>query len=606
MTRLTLRLLELLVLCAICSLSAAAQTPSLVYKLGMEQPNSHYFDVELAVANNHSAKLQVYMPVWTPGSYLIREYAKNVQEFRASDENGRSLLFDKVNKNTWEIAAGTSSTVKIRYRVYSYEISVRTSYLDDSHGFVSPAGVFMTPRGREKEPIRLDINPYQGWKQISTGLDRVEGSETSFGAPNFDILVDSPIELGNQAIYKFEAGGKPHYLSIYGHGNEDPKRIVEDLKKIVNTAKDIFGELPYKNYTFLLELLQRGGGGLEHLNSNSIQISRSSFYPEERYRQYLDTTAHEYFHAWNVKRIRPIALGPFDYDHENYTHMLWVAEGFTDYYAGQILVRSGLFTTNDYLNSITNTIKMLQTAPGRHYQSAMESSFDAWIKGYRPNENSNNSTISYYTKGALIGMLLDLEIRNHTDGKKSLDDVMRYLMNEYTIKQGRGYTDEEFEKAAEQVAGVSLTDFFKSTVDGTDELDYNHYLNYAGLELKMDTNMLLKNNGYLGANTAVTEGRLMVTGTVEGSPAYKQGLYVNDEILAINGSRIGPQEFSAAINGFRPGDTIKLTITRDGLIREIPITLGNRPIDVFRISKMEKVSDRQKMIFKLWTTQVFD
>src|SRR5581483_5753119 len=466
------RVLGLFFLCLIPVLPAAAQEPALVYKLGMDKPDTHYFDVELDIANNKSPKLQVYMPVWTPGSYLVREYAKNVQEFQASDENGRNLNFDKVNKNTWEIDPGNSSAIKVRYRVYSYEISVRNSYLDQSHGYVSPAGTFMMPRGREREPIRLDIKLYKDWKKISTGLDRLNGSETSFTAPNFDILVDSPIEIGNQAVYSFEVAGKPHFLSIYGHGNEDPKRMVEDLKKIVTAAKDLFGDLPYSNYTFLLELLQNGGGGLEHLNSNSIQEQRNNFYPEDKYKQYLDVTAHEYFHAWNVKRIRPIALGPFDYDHENYTQMLWVAEGFTDYCAKQLLDRSGLYSTSDFLTAISNTIQALQIAPGRHYQSAMEASFDAWIKAYRPNENSINSTISYYTKGDLIGMLLDLEIRNNTDGKKSLDDVMRSLMNEYAIKQKRGYTDEEFEKAAEQVAGESLAEFFKNYAAGTVELDY--------------------------------------------------------------------------------------------------------------------------------------
>ena len=316
------------------------------------------------------------------------------------------------------------------------------------------------------------------------------------------------------------------------------------------------------------------GGGLEHLNSNAIEMSRNSFATGERYKQYLHTTAHEYFHAWNVKRIRPIALGPFDYEHENYTHMLWVAEGFTDYYASQLMLRAGLFSVKDYMDSTVSTIRTLQTAEGRHYQSAMESSFDAWIKGYRPNENSGNSTISYYTKGDLIGMLLDLEIRNHTDGKKSLDDVMRYLMTEYAQKQGCGYTDEEFRKTAEMVAGESLSEFFSKVADGTEDLDYNHYLNYAGLKLSADVLPLRKNSGYLGATAAEVDGRLTVTTVVTRRPAEEQGLFVKDEIIAINGNRIGRQSLDQLIADYKSGDTLKLTITRDGLIREISLTLG--------------------------------
>jgi predicted metalloprotease with PDZ domain len=377
--------------------------------------------------------------------------------------------------------------------------------------------------------------------------------------------------------------------------------MVADLKKIVTAAYNIFGELPYRNYTFLLQLLQAGGGGLEHLNSNSIQVARNSFYPEDRYKSYLGVSAHEYFHAWNVKRIRPFALGPFDYQHENYTHMLWVAEGFTDYYGEQLLVRAGLLSQKEYLNRISNDIKNEQTTPGRHFESAMEASFDAWIKSYRPNENSPNSIISYYTKGSLIAMLLDLEIRDHTNGNNSLDDVMRFLMKEYYEKQKRGYTDDEFQKAAEMIAGESLTDFFKHTAQSTDELDYNHYLNYAGLKVVNETDPIRKDRGYLGATAVETEGRLVVRNVPLETPAYDQGLYVNDEIIAINDNRIGRTGLDAALSEFQPDQTVKLIVTRDGRIREIRITLSRWPAEIFRLTKITNPGDSQKKIFKFWT-----
>ena len=599
------RCVGLLFVCLFVVSMASAQSASIKYRLGMDKPNTHYFDVEMEFPNNGAAKTQVYMPVWTPGSYLEREFERNVQEFSATDQSGKQLSFDKINKSTWEIVAAGSQTIKVRYRVYAYEVSVRNSYLDDTHGYVNGASVFMVPRGMEQQSIQLDIKPYQGWTKISTGLDPLEGTETSFVAPNFDILVDSPVEIGNQAIYTFEVAGKPHYLSIYGTGNNDPQRMVADLKKIVTAAYNIFGELPYKHYTFLLQLLQTGGGGLEHLNSNSIQVARNTFYPEEKYKSWLGVSSHEYFHAWNVKRIRPIALGPFNYERENYTRMLWVAEGFTDYYGAQLLLRAGLYSQKEYLDRVANEIKSQQSLPGRHFQSAMESSFDAWIKAYRPNENSGNSTISYYTKGALIATLLDLEIRNHTDGQKSLDDLMRFLMKEYYEKQHRGYTDEEFQKAAEQVAGESLTEFFRKTAQSTEELDYGHYLNYAGLKLEPEVDPKNRNKAFLGATAAEVEGRLVINAVVLGTPAYEQGLYAKDEIIAINGNRISKGTLDEVMAEFKPGSTVRFTVARDGRLKEIPISLERWPADVFKLVKNENPTDRQKRIFKSWTGSDF-
>jgi predicted metalloprotease with PDZ domain len=595
----------ILFICLIAMSTASAQNASVKYRLSMDKPDTHYFDVEMEFPNNGSAKTQVYMPVWTPGSYLEREFERNVQEFEAKDSSGKQLPFEKINKSTWEIATAAPQTIKVHYRVYAFELSVRTSYLDDTHGYVNGASVFMIPRGMEQQPIQLDIKPYQGWTKISTGLDRTAGAGASFTAPNYDILVDSPIEIGNQAIYEFDVAGTPHYLSIYGTGNQDPQRMIADLKKIVTAAHNIFGEFPYRHYTFLLQLLQTGGGGLEHLNSNSIEVARNTFYPEERYKSWLSVSSHEYFHAWNVKRIRPIALGPFDYLHENYTHMLWVAEGFTDYYGSQLLVRAGLYSQKEYLDRVANEIKSEQTTPGRHFQSATEASFDAWVKGYRPNENSLNSTISYYTKGALIATLLDLEIRNHTDGQKTLDDLMRFLMNEYYEKQKRGYTDDEFQKAASQIAGEDLTAFFKQTAESTEELNYDRCLNYAGLKLVTEVDPKNRDKGYLGATATEVEGRLVVSTVIFGTPAYEQGLYARDEIIAINGNRIPKSTVDELMTQFKPGTAIQLTVARDGRLKEIIINLSRWPAEIYKLVKMENTTDRQKRIFKAWVGSDF-
>ena len=423
--------------------------PTISYTVSMSKPWTHLLEVEMRLSSAAMpAQAELKLPVWTPGSYLIREYARHVEGFSAANgAGGNALNWRKINKNTWQIDTNGASEIVAKYNVYANELTVRTNELNDEHAFFNNAALLMFPKDNLNASSTVKVVPFGNWK-IATGLPKVVGQTNVFRAENYDVLYDSPFEVSDFKEVSFTAQGKPHRWVVTGGGNYDLPKIAADSAKIVEQAYKIFGELPYNDYLFILNT--RGGGGLEHLNSTALQFGRLNF--KSRYKDFLTLVAHEYFHVWNVKRIRPDALGPFDYENENYTRLLWVAEGGTAYYEGVLVQRAGLMTAEDFLAGKATQIQALQNRPGRFETSLEESSFDAWIKFYRPDENAVNNQISYYDKGEVVNFLLDLEIRKASNGAKSLDDVMRFLYTDF-YKKNKNYTPADFQKATEAAAG---------------------------------------------------------------------------------------------------------------------------------------------------------
>jgi predicted metalloprotease with PDZ domain len=565
---------------------AAKSQVKIAFEVSFKEPQAHYAEVEMNM-NGIAGKeyIDLKMPVWTPGSYLVREFGKNVESFTAT-ANGKPAKVQKVTKNTWRVYNAKAAAIKVNYRVYAFEISVRTAFIDDSHAFLSSAGIFMYPEGMIKTPSTVKIVPFGKWDKVSTGLEPVAGQKFTYYASDFDILFDSPIEVGNQDVFDFTAAGVKHEVAMYGGGNYNKDRLKVDMAKIVEQATAIFGENPNKHYTFIVHNYEQGGGGLEHLNSTVLGASRNAYGTDRGYKGFLSLVAHEYFHLWNVKRLRPVALGPFDYDNENYTTNLWTAEGFTSYYENKLLIRAGITNENTFFNDIIGGLGTVINTPGAKIQSASSSSFDAWIIGYRPNENSKNSAISYYSKGEVIGLLMDLEIANATKGEKSLDDVMK-AMYEQGKQQKRGYTDAEFKAMVEQISGISFTNFWAKYIDGTDDVDFEKYFAYAGI--KASKEVASPNKPYTGAALKV-EGMVTVSGVARNSPAWLQGLNVNDDILAIDGSTIVDEmrgirlpnpgltlDMLPSVAKKQVGDAVEVTIRRDGLERKISMTLTESP-----------------------------
>ena len=596
--------------------AAQAQPVDIAFTVAMSRPHTHLFDIDVAIKHTGNSLQQeaLVMPVWTPGSYLIREFERNVQDFAVADAAGQPLKWEKTNKNTWRVVTNGAREWHATYRVYANELSVRTSELNSDHAFWNNANLLMYLEGFLKSPATVRVLAPDVWK-VATGLPIVPGQKNTFRAENFDVLYDSPFEASNFKTIVFNVKSVPHRIVIDGAGNYDPERMRRDVQKIVETQVELMGgEVPYRDYTFFLHLRANAGGGLEHLNSAALGYPRFGFVirsgdratsaapntteaPERDYRGFLALVSHEFFHLWNVKRIRPDALGPFDYTQENYTKVLWVAEGVTDYYADLVLRRAGLISESEFLAATARSMQNLQNTPGRLVQSVEESSYDAWIKYYRQDENSINSQISYYDKGALLGLLLDLEIRKRSGGAKSLDDVMRYLYAEF-FKKNRNYGPADFQKAAELMAGASLDEFFSKYVHGKEELDYNAALAAAGLRL--ETSPAADAKVYFGADVAQEDDRLMVRRVYAGSPAYESGLNAGDQIVAMDKLRVTRDFFNARMAEKKPGDLVNLTIFRFDDLSSIVVRLSDKRESTYRIVPVPTATALQKQIYANW------
>jgi predicted metalloprotease with PDZ domain len=593
--------------------------PQIAFTVSMPKPHTHMLEVEVRIKRGPGvtapAEEVLVMPVWTPGSYLIREFERHVQDFAATDAAGHPLQWEKLNKDSWRIATNAASEWRATYRVYANELSVRTNELNSDHAFWNNAALLMYLDGFLNSPSTLQIIAPQPWK-VATGLPVEPGAKNTFRAENFDILYDSPVEVSNFKTLSFEVKGVPHRIVIDGEGNYDPETMRSGVKKIVETEVELMGgEIPYHDYTFILHLRSNTGGGLEHLNSTALGYRRFGFRAATddeadsaapnaetvpSYRGFFSLVAHEFFHLWNVKRIRPDALGPFDYTKENYTKLLWVAEGITDYYSRVVLRRAGVVSEKEFLAQNARAFQQLQNTPGRLEMSAEESSFDTWVKFYRQDENSINSQVSYYDKGAILGLLLDLEIRKESKGAKSLDDVMRYLYTDF-FKKNRNYAPKDFQTVSEMMAGSSLESFFAKYVRGRQELDYNSALGAAGLRLNTTGGPgNSPEKAYLGADVAQEDDRLIVRRVYAGTPAYEQGLNSGDQIVAVDNMRANKDFFDARIAEKRPGQLVNLTIFRFDDLSMLPIKLGGRIPPAYRIVPVENPSEEQKKIYKSW------
>jgi len=568
-----------------------ASAPQIDYTVSMTRPWTHLIEVEMRIRwQEMPRQLELKMPVWTPGSYLIREYARHVQDFAAKGP-ANDLTWQKINKNTWQIDTNGAQEITARYRVYANELTVRTNELNDEHAFWNNAATLMFPKDQLKAPSTVTIKPFSNWK-IATGLPKVSGQANTFRAENYDILYDSPFEVSDFRQVDFTVEGKPHRIVFSGEGNYDMQKTAADVAKIVEQAYRIFGELPYSDYTFIVNL--RGSGGLEHLNSTALQYDRFGFKPEAKYKNFLGLAAHEYFHAFNVKRIRPDALGPFDYENENYTKMLWVAEGGTEYYSNLLLRRAGLITAKEYLDGKAESIEKLMTQPGRFETSVEEASFDAWIKYYRPDENAVNNQISYYDKGEIVNMMLDLTIRGLSKGSKSLDDVMRSLYNDF-YKKGRNYGPADFQKICETMAGRSLDDFFTKYVRGEADFDFDPIVSYIGLHL----NAAEANRGkaYIGADLVEAGERINVKNVRADTPAYEQGLNAGDQVVAIDGYRATLARMQQYVSERKPGDRVRLTVFRTDRLRDIDFVLGENTRREYSFAVVSNPTDQQRRLY---------
>jgi len=538
---------------------------ALTFHVYMERPDTHIFRIRMQIPALSQDVLTLTLPVWTPGSYLVREYARHINALHAFTDAG-PLPVEKYSKNEWQLhTAGNACTVE--YTLYAFEESVRTCWLDDAHATLIPAGMFLHIAGHDM-PVLLHMHPAPAFTRISTALPMFGDDPFTRYAADLETLYDSPIEIGNQQEFTFNAAGIDHTLAIFGTGNYQPEKMIADFQRIIDTEVRIFGHHPCPAYTILLNTSNTLRGGLEHKDSTSLIYKRLMFEPRENYLDFLSLFAHEYFHLWNVKRLRPKALGPFNYTEENYTTGLWIAEGFTSYYDDLIVYRAGLYTEQEYLKVVEKNINQSENAPGKHIQSVADASFDAWIKYYRQNENSENSQVNYYVRGSVLAMLLDIQIIHHSGARYCLDDVMREAYHHFYLNRSTGFTESEFKAVLEQFAGLSLDHFYANHVFGTRQLELHAYAELVGLQLQDSL------QGTIETDLGITNNeKNVITAIRRDSAAERGGLYVQDELVAIDGYRYQSGLIPSLIIGKQAGDSMQFTVARAGCMLDRKITL---------------------------------
>jgi predicted metalloprotease with PDZ domain len=588
------------------------------YRLGMPEPHTQLFHVEMVIEGVQGAT-ELVMPSWTPGSYLLREFARNVRTFEARDARGGALAWTKTDKSTWRVEAPGSGEVHVGYTVFGHELSVRTSHLDASHAAVNGASVFLFVRGREREEIALEVVPPGPEWRISTALTPLGAGR--FAAEDYDALIDGPLEIGTHDLLEWDVDGVPHAYAIWGRGNLDAERLRSDTTRIVRAARDLWGVLPYERYLFIVHLVPGGYGGLEHRSSTVLQVDRWAFRGKE-YEQFLGLVAHEHFHVWNATRIRPEPLESYEYTRESYTRNLWVLEGLTTYYTDLLLRRAGLLTPQRYLERLGDAVQRLQALPGRAFQSLEAASFDAWIRFYRPDATTPNAQISYYQKGALVGLLLDMEIRSATGNRRSLDDVMRLLWERYG-RRDAGFPEDAaagMRALAEEVHGGSLREFFARYVAGTEELDFDRLLGAAGLRVVQVSTATATGGGQdedpegprpqptprtvaeveIGARWKEESGRTRLTHVLDGTPAHRAGLNAGDELVALDGLRVTGPALNARLAHHAPGERLALTVFRRDELLELPLVLDAEPSTRSRIVRIPDPTPAQDAVYRAW------
>ncbi|MBW1655653.1 M61 family metallopeptidase [Flavobacterium quisquiliarum] len=476
--------------------SAVSQTksPVLQYVVSMPNTENHYFHVELYCSGWQEETIDFKMPNWMPGYYQLMNYSKMVENFTAKVDN-KNLAVKKLNENSWQIKTSKNKPFTLSYDVKADKQFVANSYLDASHAYIIPNSLFVYINEHLNTPVSVKIEGIKKGFKIATGLEPIAGKTNEFIAPDFDVLYDCPLLIGDlEELPSFKVNGIEHRFIGYKIGDFDKVKFIDNLKKVVESAVAIIGDIPYKQYTFIG--IGPRQGGIEHLNNTTVSFDGSDLDKPEAMNRMMSFLAHEYFHHYNVKRIRPFELGPFDYDKGSKTNLLWVSEGLSVYYEYLIVKRAGLVNEQTLFQNLESGINAFENSPGRAFQSLTQASFETWSDGPFGKQGENvDKSISYYEKGPAVGLVLDFAIRKATQNQKSLDDVMRFLYWEYYKKMQRGFTDAEFQESCEKMAGCSLKNVFEY-VYTTKPIDYNNYLKYADLELKEDLDPVSKNRKF--------------------------------------------------------------------------------------------------------------
>jgi predicted metalloprotease with PDZ domain len=549
------------------------------YHVAMPDPRSHEFHITLDIpALPGRSHLDLVFPAWAPGSYLVRDFSRHVFGLTVTSA-GQELECQRLDKLRWRVPS-QGQALRVSYRVFAFDVSVRTSFLDQDRGFMLGTSLYFLVDGEEGRPCVLDVEVPEGWRAYS-GLPSV--SRNRFRARDFDHLVDEPVELGTPELLTFQTRGADFDITLAGPSNVDRQRLVRDLRAIVEACADLFGGFPFERYVFMIHALPDRGGGLEHCCSTTLDIAGMAFEDERGYQRFNELAAHEFFHAWNVKRIADEVLGPFDYTGENYTRLLWFHEGFTEYMEAIVLLRAGLLSGERYLKDLADEWATYAARPGRNVTPLSELSFEAWIKQYKPADNFTNMAVSYYEKGKWAALVLDLLLRQATAGRRGVPQLFKRLWQSHG-RRGRSITAATIRETAEALAGRSLASYFSRFIDGTAELPVISSLRQTGIEVQAralsevedDPIKARRQEGWAGL-TFTSDADAVVKNVLPDGPAYHAGLGFRDVIVAVDGLRVNAASIGKRLADGRPGQSLQIAYFRRDQLRQATLRLGRNP-----------------------------
>lgn len=576
------------------SILAACSAPVFAdvnYALNISQPEHHLGDVNVEFPKTAQSFLDVKLPAWRTGRYEILNLANGVRYFKASDDEGNELKWEKIDHSTWRVHLNEPTEVNIDYQVYANELGKRARHIDDSHAFIDASGFFMFSESFRQEPVTVELNVPKAWRSVS-GMENYKNKH-SFKASDYDVLVDSPIETGINELRTFKVNGREYELVVWGEGNYDIELMLTDLKKLVATGNVIWDSYPYERYVFMVHATSGAGGATEHLNSTIIQRPRDRFAKREDYLGFISTAAHEFIHTWNVKAYRPKGLAPYDYTNINYSKLLWIAEGSTSYFEDHLLVRSGIQTTDEFFKVLSKTINRHLTTPGREVQSASETSFDKWIN--QGGDHARNYSTNIYLEGSLLSMALDIDLLENSQGKISYKDVHNELYKQHKLPAG--FTEKDVLAILKQLSGRDYSAWWQENVDSPANLDFDALLAKVGLSFELPEKA--KATPSLDAFTKNTGELLTLTHVRRDGAAWQGGLTTDDKLVAINKKHVG-KDLTASLETFKVGDKVTVDFIRRDALMSTELVLSEDFDKPKKVVANKNATAEQKALFKAW------
>lgn len=566
------------------------------YQIKISNAAQHLAEVQINFPVVNGKILDVQMPIWRTGRYEVLNLGKNVRQFVAKNAQGKTLTVSKTDKSTWQIKTQPGDAVSVSYELYANALGERTLHIDDTHAYLDASGVLMYVAAFKQQAVQVRLETPKTWVSRS-GLDK-GACDHCFVAKNYDILIDSPIETGEHEFHTFDVDGHTIELAIWGRGNYDGKKMATDLKKVVEGGQKLFGAFPFKRYLFIVHATDGVGGGTEHINSTVMQKPRWSFAERKGYLSFIRLAAHEFVHTWNVKAYRPKEMVPYEYQQENYSRLLWMAEGNTSYFGELLCLREGLIKRDEYMEEIAKSVLAYQHQPGRFQQTAAESSFDAWIDAH--GERARNASVNIYSKGELLALAMDIEIRRQTKGAKGFEDVHRYLYQHHTVDKG-GYTEANVRTALNVVSGSDWSAWWAQYVDGIAEIPFSDLFKDVGLVFAVESAKDDEQKEEWFTGWTIREGSELaqVSEVERDSPAWQAGVVAGDTLVAANGIRLTNKDTNERL-WMSQQAPIKLTIFRRDELREIAFTPIRQVKGKAKMKVLEKPSDPQKELNARW------